>query len=225
MRIWFKILVYKTKYVVDAEDKINSITGKWCQSYEIGDTLHYTRSGRLWNCLNGRLRKNIGGAYADCSNGFKDFHTFSEWVQSQPGYRQKDEGGRNWTLDKDLLIPGNRIYCEDRCCLVPQKVNNLFIYSLSQRTGLPMGVSWQEERGKYASYITENGKRKFLGRYPDPMSAHNAWKLAKIGQIENALDTYPQMGENVKAVLRQRIDELRVSIENNEITFLKVGHK
>lgn len=45
----------------------------------------------------------------------------------------------DYHIDKDILYPGNKIYCPDTCLLVPQRINMLFLNKPNKR-GLPNGI-------------------------------------------------------------------------------------
>lgn len=51
-------------------------------------------------------------------------------------------------LDKDILLPGNKVYGPDACRFVPQYINLLLTGSGAARGNLPLGVSLQKN-GSY----------------------------------------------------------------------------
>lgn len=53
-----------------------------------------------------------------------NFQNFAPWAESQVGF-----GLKGWQLDKDILIPNNKVYGPDACCYVPARVNSLIIRS------------------------------------------------------------------------------------------------
>ena len=57
-------------------------------------------------------------AYIGCSvdKRWHSFVAFREWALSQPQW----EGLH---LDKDLLVPGNKVYSPETCLFIPQSVN------------------------------------------------------------------------------------------------------
>lgn len=75
-----------------------------------------------------------------CCNEWLLFENFYEWLHSQPNF-DKWFNGKKWAIDKDILIKGNKIYSSDTCCLVPDRVNSLFLKSDKRRGNLPIGVS------------------------------------------------------------------------------------
>ena len=81
----------------------------------------------LWKSMLHRCTKEYGfkrSAYAGvtCSENFKSYSFFYEWCNKQVGFKNVDEKGNYWQLDKDLLIKGNKVYSEDVCVFVPQKL-------------------------------------------------------------------------------------------------------
>ena len=67
--------------------------------------------------------------YIGCkmSENFKDFQYFSVWYYSQKGHASFDENGKKFHIDKDLLIPNNKIYSEKFCVFIPHRINCFII--------------------------------------------------------------------------------------------------
>lgn len=74
-----------------------------------------------------------------CCKEWLNYENFYEWLHNQPNF-DKWLSGDKWCLDKDILVKGNKIYSPDTCCLVPNKVNSLFVNKKTQRGSLPIGV-------------------------------------------------------------------------------------
>ena len=96
--------------------------------------------------------------YADCTLDPRWFKlsVFKEWIEQWDDFQNKE-------VDKDLLIPGNRIYGPDTCLMVRPVVNKWFKTKKSGGGDLPRGVSWNSgwKRGKssnpYRAQITPIG--------------------------------------------------------------------
>ena len=85
-----------------------------------------------------------------------------------------------WQLDKDLLNPGNKIYGPQKCLYIPRWLNSFTTSKKSNAGRFPTGVSYCSQTKKFKSAIRIDGKKKTLGYFTDPQSAHNAWFVAKI---------------------------------------------
>ena len=57
---------------------------------------------------------------------------------------------KEFHLDKDIIVKGNKIYGSEFCSFVPASVNTLFTKGEKQRGILPIGVSTTKQ-GKYRS--------------------------------------------------------------------------
>ncbi len=129
-----------------------------------------------------------------CSENFKSYTYFYEWCQTQVGFKSKDENGKSWNLDKDLLVKGNKLYSEDTCVFVPLRLNMILVKRDKLRGVLPVGVSWSKKRLAYiaACNVEEGGKRKSknLGGFSSPYEAFQAYKNCKEVCIKQAAEQY-----------------------------------
>lgn len=77
----------------------------------------HPRAKRIWNSLRGRSRlpkyQGVSVAWENKSDFYQWFN--ENWDPSHPEYQ----------LDKDILVPGNKVYGPDTCCFVPQWLNIL----------------------------------------------------------------------------------------------------
>lgn len=113
--------------------------------------------------------------YINCSvcEEWLSFANFREWMKLQ------DWKGKH--LDKDVAIPGNKVYSPDACAFISKELN----YFLTNRKAM---------RGKYALGVTckrgdlfvaecrdpfNKSKSPYLGAYKTEGLAHKAWKDAK----------------------------------------------
>lgn len=119
--------------------------------------------------------------YADCSVAecWHDFQDFADWFYSQP------HSELNYCLDKDLLVPNNKVYSPDTCCFVPREINNLLLDSSAARGGYPQGVNLHKPTGKYRAQIRIDNKNHHLGYFDCPNQAHQAYKAAKERNVKN----------------------------------------
>lgn len=144
-----------------------------------------TRAYKLWLNMLARSyseawrKKNP--TYDDCgvSENFKTFQYFAEWCHSQIGF-----GNDGWQLDKDILVKGNKIYSEDTCVFVPKEINMWIQNKRSNRGGLPVGVSYHKDSGKYVAQCGINGTRVHLGIYNNPEEAFEAYAARKSEHLK-----------------------------------------
>lgn len=91
-------------------------------------------SGMLMRCYCDKYQKSYP-TYKGCSvcADWLRFSTFRIWYSTN--YKEGFE------LDKDILVPGNKVYSPDTCRYVPHYINSLLLSSNSRRGEYPLGVS------------------------------------------------------------------------------------
>ena len=126
-----------------------------------------------------------------CSENFKSYTFFYEWCHKQVGFNNRDENSKQWHLDKDLLIKGNKAYNEDVCIFLPPTINHLLTKRDSKRGEYPLGVS-QYKRNKTYSATCGLGKENpvYLGSYSTPLEAFLVYKKAKESYIKQVAEQY-----------------------------------
>lgn len=104
------------------------------------------------------------------------FMTFRKWMVEQD-WRGKE-------LDKDLLVPGNRVYSPDTCLFVTNEVNSFMTENKIKKSNLPTGVTFDKKRGYFraAGRDVISKKNKFLGSFATAEEAHYAWSEFKYEQ-------------------------------------------
>lgn len=113
--------------------------------------------------------------YLGCevSDEWINYSVFHEWFKDRykPGYQ----------LDKDILIPGNKIYSPETCVMIPQSLNKFITDRVSARGEWPLGVYLHRPTGKFRAQCSNpfNNKREHIGLFIDAHEAHLAWKRRK----------------------------------------------
>lgn len=129
------------------------------------------------NWLTEKYRSYVG---CEVHPDFIKFQDFADWATQQVGHNQD-----GWNLDKDILVPGNRIYGPDTCCFVPGAINTLLVKPTS---GLPTGISFYKPTNKYVASISLFGVRQYLAcseSVDDLIPIYNEAKSKYIVEIAN----------------------------------------
>lgn len=154
----------------------------------------------------------IQPGYADCSVSpeWHSFSNFRDWMQSQDW-----EGNE---LDKDLLVPGNKIYGPKTCAFVPKWLNGSIAANRSKRSCSLRGVCLYNKRGydRFVAYCDQ----KIIGTFKTELEAHIAWQKRKVSSLEVKLAEYKKsiFNPSVAAAIQKKIDKIHQDIANNRPT-------
>lgn len=105
------------------------------------------------------------------------FSVFRSWMELQ------DWQGKE--LDKDIIVPNNKVYSPETCAFVSTELNNLLTDRRRFRGNLPQGVS-QKSPKCYVASVSINGKSEILGRFKTVEQAFEAYREAKSEIVKNA---------------------------------------
>lgn len=175
---------------------------KWKNSSKLGgqNTLEYS----VWHSMIQRSTKYQGN-YTQVSydDRFKDFDYFHEWCQEQVGFRELDNKGKIFSLDKDILSEGFGVYSPETCVFIPPVLNNLF---KNPYRDLPRGVYEREVKKssskRYVSTIGKDGRCIHLGSFHSPEEAKEAYDAARK---EYLLELYESYGVRVDGRVWEKI--------------------
>lgn len=153
-----------------------------------------TKEYILWTAMlvrcYSKTSKSRRGSYSGCtvSENFKNFQYFAEWCQHQVGF-----GRGSYHLDKDILVKGNKVYSEDICVFVPNKVNTFLINRKADRGEYPVGVHYHTKTNKYNAQCSCYGKRLNLGYFNSANEAFEAYKMFKESLARKIAEEYSQV--------------------------------
>lgn len=176
---------------------------------------------QLWHnmktrCYNPNYHK-VKPGYKDCTicnEWLDDRELFYEWVDMN---FYKIKGEPTVELDKDILIPGNKIYGPDTCIFVPKRINDLFVHIHGRvDNGLPTGVTYSEKTGTYkvSAMLTcdDSDKKKnvVLGYYDTIEEAFDVYKEHKKAEIIYIADLYRRKipEQLYQAMVNWKFDEI-----------------
>ena len=167
-------------------------------------------------CYNPNYHK-VKPGYKDCTicnEWLDDRELFYEWVDMN---FYKIKGEPTVELDKDILLPGNKIYSPDTCIFVPKRINDLFIHIHGRvDNGLPAGVTYSEKTGTYkvSAMLTcdDSDKKKnvVLGYYDTIEEAFDVYKEHKKAEIIYIADLYRRKipEQLYQAMVNWKFDEI-----------------
>ena len=144
----------------------------------------YTKAYKTWhNMLHRAYCPKYQAKYptyigCEVSEEWLEFQQFVEW------YENNEYSDYGYTLDKDLLIPGNKLYAPERCVFVPQQLNKLLNDHGAARGQYKQGVSFKKGHNKFGASIRIDGKKKGLGYFDTEIEAYLAYKKAKEENVK-----------------------------------------
>lgn len=175
-----------------------------------------TKVYRLWK---GILTRAYDSGFHKKYKTYKDvevckewwcFQNFAEWCYNKEFFDVKDDKGRPYQLDKDILVKGNRVYSPETCCFVPAEINSLVVTNKRRRGDTPIGVYYVKRNRKYTTQCYFKGSGlKYLGSYSTAEEAFQVYKEAKKVSIKLVADHWKSEIE----------DKVYQSLLNWEITF------
>ena len=162
-----------------------SLNGKLLQEYDVWTSMLTRCYGENW--------KSRNPTYKDCvaSENFKRYEYFYEWCQKQVGFSCK-----GFELDKDLLVKGNKTYCEDLCVFLPKQINNALVGRGSKCKDRPIGVRFIPNKNMFVAQLSMYGKKKTLGYYATEALAFLAYKVAKETYIKELAEKWKDQIDN-----------------------------
>lgn len=118
--------------------------------------------------------------YKDCEVDphWHYFKNFAEW------YEGNEFAGLGYHLDKDLIAKGNKIYCEELCCLIPHDLNTLITISYKD-SGLS-GTYKSNGGKKWVARATFKGKQINFGSFSTELEAHQAYLRHKENLVRSS---------------------------------------
>lgn len=164
--------VYGIGYLGDGEHKTWS-NGRFTKEYN-------SWSDMLSRCY--ADEKGQSAYFNKCTvcDGWLNFQTFCDWYDEN-AYLVNER----LHLDKDILFHGNKIYSPERCLLVPQRINMLFVRHRPNKYDLPEGIGKTDGGNFSTSY---NGKS--YGVYDTYEKAIDKYIEIKSNAIKNITEEY-----------------------------------
>lgn len=168
-----------------------------------------------------RWRSMITRCYGGRASAYDDVFVCEEWLYASNFVNwMKGQYWEGLELDKDILAPGNKEYSPETARFVPDYLNSLLVTSKAKRGRWPLGVYHYPKTVGMTGTLSKPfqaklwvaNKRKYLGMYSDPCSAHREWQIAKVNSIQLQLNRYRNEVfylEEIDRSLSDRAEEIR----------------
>ena len=126
--------------------------------------------------------------YKGCEvcESWHNFQTFAEWYENN----YYEIPGKVMSLDKDILVKGNKIYSPNTCVFVPQEINLLFVKRDKSRGKYPIGVRVMPSGNYQVRCNNGYGKDIYLGTYSNSKEAFRVYKQYKEKLIKETINSY-----------------------------------
>ena len=130
----------------------------------------------------------------------------SEWVYASEFKKWMErEDWQGKSLDKDIIVRGNKLYSPKTCAFVLKATNTFVIACDASRGEYPIGVCLYKSTGKYLAFCRNpfTRKQEHLGLFLTPGEAHEAWRRRKheLAQLVAATESDPRVVEALKKTL------------------------
>ena len=122
----------------------------------------------------------------------------------------------HYDLDKDILVPGNKVYGPDTCRFVPHYIN-LLINSLMSSNKFYPGVSYKSDTKSYQVFVKTFSSQKYLGLHPTPEAASQVYRAFKAKHIRRVAYWSHELGHIDEEVYGALLIRARLlETENNQ---------
>ena len=149
------------------------------------------------------LRRCYSKKFLESNPSYIGTSVCSEWLYAtafKKWMEQQDWHGK--CLDKDIIVPGSKLYSPETCAFVLPATNLFVTASDASRGDYPIGVSLFKPTGKYQARCRNPFTRKgeYLGLFSTPEEAHEAWRKRKheLAQLVAATETDLRVVEALK---------------------------
>ena len=194
-------------YMTQIKEEVTKNGGK-----RIWKTVFLCKYYTAWKNM---LKRCYSKKYLESRPSYTGTSVCSEWLSAtafKKWMEKQDWHGK--CLDKDIIVPGSRLYSPETCAFV-LTATNLFVTARdSSRGEYPIGVHLFKPTGKYRAQCENpfTGKNEHLGLFLSQEEAHEAWRKRKheLAQLVAARESDPRVVEALKK--RYSFDEWYKSI-------------
>ena len=182
-------------YRVHVQEEVTKNGGK-----RIRKTVFICRYYTAWTDM---LKRCYSEKYLESRPSYIDTSVCSEWLYASEFKKWMEQ--QNWhgkCLDKDIIVPGSKLYSPETCAFVLKATNSFVIASDARRGDYPIGVYLLRHTGKYRAQCKNlfSGKNENLGCFSTPEEAHENWRKRKheLAQLVAATESDLRVVEALK---------------------------
>ena len=160
----------------------------------VGSSTTHKDVRMLWKGILTRCYgRKVTEAYKGCSICVRwvKLSNFIADIEKIPNFDKLFKQG--WSLDKDILVKGNKVYSPETCCIVPSEVNQLFISQKQNRGRLPIGVIFNAIDGSFTAQLSKrltDGKQRLRKNFKTVEEAFLFYKESKESYIKTVANMY-----------------------------------
>lgn len=159
--------------------------------HKYGEGSEMSHKYKTWH---GMMRRCYDGKFKGRKTTYKDCSVAEEWHNYQNFGNWYDENfyeveGELMSLDKDILVNGNKIYSPETCVFVPQKINSAFVKHHSSKAEILPCVYYYKS-DKETSRYTARTRTVHIGNFDTPERAFEAYKRYKKIIIRDVANEY-----------------------------------
>ena len=194
-KLVYGVGVNDAEYTAQKFETIGYVDGKQKQRQVWICPFYQTWKNMIDRCFS-ETNKVRNPTYKDvtCCEEWLLFSNFKRWME------QQDWKGKQ--LDKDIIIPDNKVYNPETCAFVSRVTNTFVLASEASRGEWPLGVYWSKKAGKLRAKCKNpfTKKSEHLGYFSCHYEAHEVWRKRKhqLAQLVAELETDPRVVEALK---------------------------
>lgn len=149
-------------------------------------------------------------SYIGCSvcSDWHNYQNFAEWYNAN-----HPRDGKRYQIDKDISIPGNKVYSPEGCLFVSRDVNAFTMDRGAMRGRFMIGASLNKRSGRFIANCRNSFSKKgeHIGCFGSELEAHLAWRDRK-SELAYELAMIQDRDEVKRALLRWKL-----ALDNFEI--------
>ena len=194
-KLVFGVGVNDLPYRTQIKEEVTKNVGK-----RIRKSVFICKYYAAWRNMLGRCYSK---KYLESNPTYIGTSVYSEWLYAtefKKWMEQQDWCGK--CLDKDIIVPGIKLYSPKTCAFVLPATNTFVIARDACRGDYPIGVHLYKSTGKYLAKCGNlfTGKNEHLGYFSTQEEAHEAWRERKheLAQLVAATESDMRVVEALK---------------------------